>query len=138
MNQLAADLAAATHHTPTLSSILRGLCWIWQDKIEIIAREIYGAAAVEYLPKAEEQLASLEKLGFGSLPICMAKTQYSFSADPAAKGVPTGFTLPIRDAQVSSCQRCCGNVLHRATAHRCLLREQAIMLAVARLHLVAS
>ena len=71
-----------------------------QEKIEIIAKEIYGAAAVEFLPRAEEQLEAFTRMGFAKLPICMAKTQYSFSADPSAKGVPTGFVLPIRDVQV--------------------------------------
>ena len=71
-----------------------------QDKICTIAKEIYGADAVEFLPKAEEQLAAFTRMGFADLPICMAKTQYSFTADPAVKGAPAGFSLPIRDAQV--------------------------------------
>ena len=56
-----------------------------QEKIQAIAKETYGAGSVEYLPRAEEQIALYTKMGFGGLPICMAKTQYSFSADAAAK-----------------------------------------------------
>lgn len=53
------------------------------------------------LPKAEKQIELYEKQGFGALPICMAKTQYSFSHDAALKGAPSGFTLPIRDVRAS-------------------------------------
>ena len=56
-----------------------------QEKIEAIAKETYGAASVEYLPQAEMQIELYTKMGFAGLPICMAKTQYSFSADAAAK-----------------------------------------------------
>ena len=56
-----------------------------QEKIEAIAKETYGAASVEYLPRAEKQIELYTKMGFAGLPICMAKTQYSFSADAAAK-----------------------------------------------------
>ena len=56
-----------------------------QEKIEAIAKETYGAASVEYLPQAEKQIELYTKMGFAGLPICMAKTQYSFSADAAAK-----------------------------------------------------
>lgn len=56
-----------------------------QEKIETIARETYGAASVEYLPQAEKQIELYTRMGFAGLPICMAKTQYSFSADAAAK-----------------------------------------------------
>lgn len=73
-----------------------------QEKIECIAKEMYGAAAVEYLPHAEEQIELYTKMGYSELPICMAKTQYSFSADPNAKGAPSGFTLPIRDVRASA------------------------------------
>jgi methylenetetrahydrofolate dehydrogenase (NADP+)/methenyltetrahydrofolate cyclohydrolase/formyltetrahydrofolate synthetase len=64
-----------------------------KDKIETIAREMYGAAGVEYTEVAERQIESYTKQGFGRLPICMAKTQYSFSADPNAKGAPSGPVL---------------------------------------------
>eukprot|EP00898_Chlorokybus_atmophyticus_P005920 jgi/Chlat1/6329/Chrsp44S09059 len=70
-------------------------------KIEIIAKEVYGADGVEYQEEAEKRIELFTQQGFASLPICMAKTQYSFSHDPAAKGVPTGFVLPIRDVRAS-------------------------------------
>jgi formyltetrahydrofolate synthetase len=72
-----------------------------KDKIETITREIYGADGVDYSELAEKQIAQYEKAGFGGLPICMAKTQYSFSCDAAAKGVPTGFRVPVRE--IRSC-----------------------------------
>jgi formate--tetrahydrofolate ligase len=70
------------------------------EKIETIATKVYGADAVEYDIKAKRQLASYESLGYGNLPICMAKTQYSFSHDPALLGAPSGWTLPIREVQL--------------------------------------
>lgn len=70
-------------------------------KIEAIAKEVYGAGSVEYLPQAEKQIELYTKMGFDGLPICMAKTQYSFSADASAKGAPSGFVLPIRDVKAS-------------------------------------
>jgi formyltetrahydrofolate synthetase len=72
-----------------------------KEKIETIAKEIYGAAGVTYEPKAEEQIASYERAGFGGLPICMAKTHLSLSHDPDLKGAPTGFTVPIREVRAS-------------------------------------
>lgn len=71
-------------------------------KIEAVATKIYRAAGVELSPEAEAAAARLEALGLGHLPICMAKTQYSFSADPAAKGAPTGFTIPVRELRPSA------------------------------------
>jgi formate--tetrahydrofolate ligase len=70
------------------------------DKIEAIATKVYGADGVEYDIKAKRQLASYESLGYGHLPICMAKTQYSFSHDPTLLGAPSGWTLPVREAQL--------------------------------------
>jgi formate--tetrahydrofolate ligase len=72
------------------------------DKIEAIATRVYGADGVDYLPAARKQLAQYESLGFGHLPICMAKTQYSLSHDAALKGRPTGFRLPIREVRLSA------------------------------------
>ncbi len=72
------------------------------DKIEAIATKVYGADGVDYLPAARKQLAQYEALGFGHLPICMAKTQYSLSADAALKGRPTGFRIPIREVRLSA------------------------------------
>jgi len=72
-----------------------------KEKIESITREIYGADGVDYSEIAEQQIVQYEESGFGNLPICMAKTQYSFSCDPAAKGVPTGFRISVRE--IRSC-----------------------------------
>jgi formate--tetrahydrofolate ligase len=67
------------------------------EKIETIAREIYGAGGVSYAPPAERALELLPKLGLGETPVCMAKTQYSFSDDASKLGAPSGFTLQVRD-----------------------------------------
>ncbi|KAJ1922737.1 tetrahydrofolate synthase [Tieghemiomyces parasiticus] len=71
-------------------------------KIETIAREMYGAAGVEYSDKARAKIATYTQQGYGSLPICMAKTHLSLSHDPTLKGVPTGFTVPVRDVRLSA------------------------------------
>jgi formate--tetrahydrofolate ligase len=68
-----------------------------REKIETIAKEIYGAGAVAFAPAAERALDQLPALGLGETPVCMAKTQYSFSDDPAKLGAPSGFTLQVRD-----------------------------------------
>ena len=68
-----------------------------REKIETIAREIYGAGGVGFAPAAERQLELLPKLGLGETPVCMAKTQYSFSDDATKLGAPSGFTLHVRD-----------------------------------------
>ena len=73
-----------------------------KQKIETIAREIYGAAGVDYTAVAEKNIAQLEAIGLGQTPVCMAKTQYSFSDDPTKLGRPTGFRLTIRDAYPSA------------------------------------
>jgi methylenetetrahydrofolate dehydrogenase (NADP+)/methenyltetrahydrofolate cyclohydrolase/formyltetrahydrofolate synthetase len=72
-----------------------------KEKIETIADKVYGADGVDYTPLAEQQIASYEKAGFGNLPMCMAKTHLSLSHDPALKGVPTGFVLPVREVRAS-------------------------------------
>ncbi|MBI4335672.1 MAG: formate--tetrahydrofolate ligase [Candidatus Omnitrophica bacterium] len=72
-----------------------------KDKIKTIATKIYGARDVSYAPLAEKKIKIYEKLGFGKLPICMAKTHLSLSHDPELKGRPTNFTLPIRDVRAS-------------------------------------
>lgn len=71
-------------------------------KIRCVAQEIYGAADVVFAPAALKQIENLEKLGFGSLPVCMAKTQYSLSDDPALLGRPEGFSMNIREVYVSA------------------------------------
>jgi formate--tetrahydrofolate ligase len=72
------------------------------EKVRTVATEIYHAGGVRFSSAAKRKLAHYEKIGFGRLPVCMAKTQYSFTADPAAMGAPTGFTLPVRDARLSA------------------------------------
>ena len=73
-----------------------------KDKINTIAREIYGADGVSYTPAAERALARIEQMGFGSMPVCMAKTQYSLSDDQNKLGRPSGFTINVRDVYVSA------------------------------------
>lgn len=73
-----------------------------KDKIETIAKKIYGAAGVSFSDSAEKKMAELEKQGFANLPVCMAKTQYSLSDDPTLLGCPEGFTLNVRDMYVSA------------------------------------
>lgn len=73
-----------------------------QEKIETIADQIYGAGGVTYSAAALKQLQNLEKLGFGKLPVCMAKTQYSLSDDPTLLGRPVGFQMNVREVYVSA------------------------------------
>ena len=73
-----------------------------KEKIEIIAREIYGADGVTYTPAAEKALKKITDMGFGNVPVCMAKTQYSLSDDPSKLGRPTGFTVNVREVYVSA------------------------------------
>ena len=72
------------------------------SKIETIATKVYGADGIDLVPAAAKQLAQYEALGFGTLPICMAKSQYSLSHDAALKGRPTGFRVPIREVRLSA------------------------------------
>lgn len=72
------------------------------DKIKCVAKEIYGAADVVFAPAAMKQMERLEHLGFGGLPVCMAKNQYSLSDDPTLLGRPEGFTMNIREVYVSA------------------------------------
>lgn len=72
-----------------------------EEKITTIAKEMYGAGEVEFLPEAQKKIDTYTRQGFGNLPICIAKTQYSLSHDAALKGVPTGFKFPIRDVRAS-------------------------------------
>lgn len=73
-----------------------------REKIEAVVKKIYGGAGVSYAASAAKQLAQLEKLGFGHLPVCMAKTQYSLSDDASLLGRPEGFTVNVREAYVSA------------------------------------
>jgi len=72
-----------------------------KEKIEIIARDVYGADGVDYEPLAEERIQAYTQLGFDKLPICMAKTHLSLSHDANLKGVPKGFRIPVRDVRAS-------------------------------------
>jgi formate--tetrahydrofolate ligase len=72
-----------------------------RQKIETIATEVYGADGVDYLPLAARQIDTYEKAGFGSLPVCIAKTHLSISSDPTLKGAPTGWRLPVRAARAN-------------------------------------
>ena len=73
-----------------------------ENKIESIVRKIYGGSGVEFTPEAREQINRLTDLGFDKLPICIAKTQYSFSDDMTKLGAPTDFTVTVREVKVSS------------------------------------
>ncbi|HEV7256825.1 MAG TPA: formate--tetrahydrofolate ligase [Bosea sp. (in: a-proteobacteria)] len=74
---------------------------LW-DKLETIAREVYGAAGISGDPKVRARFAELEAGGYGRLPVCVAKTQYSFSADPTLRGAPTGHIVPVREVRLSA------------------------------------
>ncbi|MBL8859953.1 MAG: formate--tetrahydrofolate ligase [Planctomycetes bacterium] len=73
-----------------------------RSKIESLARDVYGAGGIEIMPEAARGIDELEELGFGQLPICVAKTQYSLSHDAALRGRPTGFTFPVREVRLSA------------------------------------
>ena len=72
------------------------------EKIEAIARRVYRADGVVFEPAAQKEIASLEALGFGDIPVCMAKTQYSFSDDATKLGAPRDFTVTVRQVKVSA------------------------------------
>jgi formate--tetrahydrofolate ligase len=72
------------------------------EKILTIAKDVYGADGIDVSPLAQKALKRYEAMGFGNLPVCMAKTQYSLSHDPNLKGRPSGFTVPIRDVRLSA------------------------------------
>lgn len=99
---LAEKVLATIEKKPTQYHPLYELEQSLTGKIETVAREIYGADGVEYAPAARKALTNLEKLGFGNLPICVAKTQYSLSDDQHKLGRPENFTITVRDAYVSA------------------------------------
>jgi formate--tetrahydrofolate ligase len=98
--ELAKAVVAATAQPPA-PQFLYPLDLPIKTKIDILAREIYGAAGVSYSEQAEGEIESFEASGFGGLPICMARTHLSLSHDPALKGAPSGFTFPIREVRAS-------------------------------------
>ena len=73
-----------------------------EDKIKAVVTKIYGGKDVAFTKNAQKQIDSLTKSGFANLPVCMAKTQYSFSDDPALLGAPEGFTVTVRNVKVSA------------------------------------
>ncbi|MDA0261312.1 MAG: formate--tetrahydrofolate ligase, partial [Proteobacteria bacterium] len=87
---------------------------LW-DKVRTIAREVYRADDITADQTVRARFEELEKEGAGSYPVCMAKTQYSFSADASLRGAPTGFTVPIRELRLSGGAEfvvaICGNVM---------------------------
>ena len=73
-----------------------------EEKIEAIVRRVYRGAGVSFLPAAKKQIEQLASLGYGALPVCMAKTQYSFSDDASLLGAPEGFIVTVRNVRVSA------------------------------------
>jgi methylenetetrahydrofolate dehydrogenase (NADP+)/methenyltetrahydrofolate cyclohydrolase/formyltetrahydrofolate synthetase len=96
-----ADAVIKAANKPSNFQYLYPLDWPIKKKIETIAAEVYGADGVDYSHEADERIAEYTRLGFDKLPICMAKTHLSLSADPALKGVPKGFRIPVRDIRAS-------------------------------------
>jgi len=96
-----AKAVMAACEKPSDFKFLYPLEWGIKKKIETIATEIYGADGVEYSPEAEAKVLLYTRLGFDKLPICMAKTHLSLSHDPALKGVPKGYKIPVRDIRAS-------------------------------------
>jgi formate--tetrahydrofolate ligase len=100
--ELARAVVDVTENTKTDFSLLYpDTCTLWQ-KVGIICREIYGATDVLADKKLRDKFHALQDAGFGDLPICMAKTQYSLSTDPGLKGRPKNFDVPLRDVMVSA------------------------------------
>lgn len=98
--ELAEALVAACEK-PSNFQFLYPLDWTIKQKIEKIAKDIYGADGVTYEALAEQQIKNFENAGFGKLPICMAKTHLSLTHDATLKGRPRGFTLPVREVRAS-------------------------------------
>ncbi len=96
-----AEAVIAAANKPSNFKFLYPLDIPIKEKIETIATKIYGADGVEYSPTADRRIAMYEKLGYGKMPICMAKTHLSLTHDPKLKGVPKGWTLPVKDIRAS-------------------------------------
>jgi formate--tetrahydrofolate ligase len=99
---LARALERAMAEVPSRFKPLYDLDLPLKDKIELIARKIYGAENVTFLPAAERQLRRFTSMGYGQLPVCMAKTHLSLSADPSLKARPTGFKVSVRELRLSA------------------------------------
>jgi methylenetetrahydrofolate dehydrogenase (NADP+) / methenyltetrahydrofolate cyclohydrolase / formyltetrahydrofolate synthetase len=99
---LAKGVVAASEMEKPDFKLLYDLDGTLQERFEKICKNMYGAGEVELSELAQRKVDTYVKQGFGHLPICIAKTQYSLSHDPALKGAPTGFTLPIRDVRLAA------------------------------------
>ena len=97
-----AESVIAASEKPKNFSLLYSLEGTVEERIEKIARDMYGADKVEFSELAKSKVDTYTRQGFGNLPICIAKTQYSLSHDPDLKGAPTGFTVPIRDVRMAA------------------------------------
>ncbi|TVR72852.1 MAG: formate--tetrahydrofolate ligase [Sphaerobacteraceae bacterium] len=100
--ELARALERAMEEVPSSYAPLYSLDAPIKDKIETIAREIYGAGSVSFLPAANRQIRRFTSMGYGDLPVCMAKTHLSISANPSLKGAPSGFEVTVRDVRLSA------------------------------------
>ena len=99
--ELAAKVAELCEKPSTFKNIYE-LDKSFKEKIETLAKEIYGTSSVEFDPKALKKLSEYEKAGYGNLPVCMAKTQNSISHDKSKLGAPSGYAFPVRDVQLYS------------------------------------
>lgn len=100
--ELAQKVLDSVTECPSCFKPLYDLNWSFEDKIDTICKKMYGADHVEYTIKAKNQLEKIKKLGMGNLAVCIAKTQKSLSDDPNKRGRPTGFTVKIREVELSS------------------------------------
>ena len=96
-----AEAVAEAAHEPSRFGFLYPDEASLREKIETVARRVYGAAGVSYSGRAARQLDTYERAGFGTLPVCIAKTHLSISSDPALKGAPAGWTLPVGEVRAS-------------------------------------
>ena len=95
-------IAASEKSVPEDFKLLYDLNGSVQERIEAIAKNMYGASSVSFSETAQKKVDTYTKQGLGNLPICIAKTQYSLSHDPSLKGAPTGFEVPIRDVRIAA------------------------------------
>ena len=96
-----AEAVAEAAEEPSAFHLLYPASATLREKIEAVATQVYGADGVDYLPAAARQLDHYEQLGFGHLPVCIAKTHLSISSDPTLRGAPTGWRLPVREVRAS-------------------------------------
>jgi formyltetrahydrofolate synthetase len=97
-----AEAVVQACESPRTATPLYPLSASLEEKLETVAREVYGADGIELSPLAERQLRRFTLLGYGHLPLCFAKTQYSLSHDPHRLGRPKGFCVPIQEARVAA------------------------------------